>query len=301
MSSRIRFLCFGLIASLAGCASVDLDLPPITDAPTNVHHNGKIVWRDLLTHTPVESRRFYEELFGWEFERAGTMLGFGGPDSYLLIRHEGRLIGGMLDTNSIRPGEDISQWITGISVADLDAAVARFKADGGKVNSPPTSLGSRGRIAVIEDPTGALFTMIEASGGDPVDSEPVRNGWLWDELWTHDLGKATSFYQNVVGFEYTDHEIDDDVDDDYRVLSTADTPRAGVLPMPFEDVRPVWVNYVRVEDPAAVTSRVAGLGGKVLVEPQERRIGGVVALIADPSGAGVAVQTWPLDSGEDND
>ena len=63
--------------------------------------------------------------------------------------------------------------------------------------------------------------------------------------------------------------------------------------MPFEDVRPVWVNYVRVEDPGAITSRVAGLGGKVLVEAQERRIGGVVALVADPSGAGVAVQTWP--------
>ena len=296
MLLKFKFLCGGFIAVLAGCASVNIDLPPITDTQTDVRHSGKIVWRDLLTNKPAESRRFYEELFGWTFERPGTVPGFGGPDSYLLIRHEGRLIGGMLDTNTIRPGEDISQWMTGMSVADLDTAVARVEAQGGKINAPPTSVGSRGRIAVIEDPTGALFAMIEASGGDPDDSDPVANGWLWDELWTEDVDTATTFYQAVVGFEYTDHDIDQN--EDYRVLTIDNTPRAGVLQMPFDDVRPVWVNYVRVEDPAAVTARVAGLGGEVLVESQQRRIGGTVALIAGPSGAGLAIQTWPLELGD---
>ena len=83
------------------------------------------------------------------------------------------------------------------------------------------------------------------------DHEADYDGWLWDELWTSDVDKATSFYQSVVGFQHTDHEIDD-TDHDYRVLKMNDTPRAGVLPNPFEGERPVWVNYLRVKDPSAV-------------------------------------------------
>ena len=93
--------------------------------------------------------------------------------------------------------------------------------------------------------------------------------------------------------QYKDHEIEGG-DHSYRVLRMNDTPRAGVLANPFEGQRPVWVNYLRVDDPSAVTGQVEALGGRVLVEPQARAIGGQVAFIAGPSGAGVAIQTWPL-------
>ncbi len=282
---------FALLA--AGCAAVSVNLPPITDEPTDEHHNGKVVWRDLLTNTPEESRRFYGELFGWEFEKPGINIGIGGDGGYMLIRHHGRLIGGIVDTHALGKRENISQWITTMSVTDIDAAVGRVAEAGGSVMAPPKSIGSRGQMAVVEDATGAVFAMIQTSKGDPPDHEADYDGWLWDELWTSDVDKATSFYQSVVGFQHTDHEIDD-TDHDYRVLKMNDTPRAGVLPNPFEGERPVWVNYLRVKDPSAVTARVGELGGKILVEAQARPIGGEVAFIAGPSGAGVALQTWPL-------
>jgi predicted enzyme related to lactoylglutathione lyase len=278
----------------AGCAAVTVNLPPITEAPTDERHNGKVVWRDLLTNTPEASRRFYGELFGWEFEQPRVFIGVGAGDSYMLIRHNGRLIGGMVDTNALGKKENISQWITTISVADIDAAVGRVAAAGGKVVNAPESIGDRGRMAVIEDSTGALFAMIETKSGDPADAEPERNGWLWDELWTGDVEGATGFYQAVLGFQHTDHAVED-TDRNYRVLKYADQPRAGVLQNPFEGERPVWVNYIRVEDPAAMTAKVDGLGGRVLVEALARPIGGEVAVIAGPSGAGVALQTWPID------
>ena len=212
----------------------------------------------------------------------------------MLIRHNGKLIGGMVDTNALGKKENISQWITTISVADIDAAVDRAAGAGGKIINAPESIGDRGRMAVIEDSTGALFAMIETKEGDPADSEPVHDGWLWDELWTSDVERATGFYQAVFGFQHTDHEIEN-ADRDYRVLKHADKPRAGVLKNPFEGERPVWVNYIRVEDPSAVTAQVEALGGRVIVEAQARPIGGEVAFIAGPSGAGVALQTWPLD------
>lgn len=290
--TRLTTLLLALLA--AGCTAITVNLPPITETPTDQHHAGKVVWHDLLTNTPEASRRFYGELFGWEFEQPRVFVGVGSGDSYMLIRHNGKLIGGMVDTNALGKKENISQWITTISVPDIDAAVERVAGAGGKVINAPESIGERGRMAVIEDATGALFAMIQTRHGDPGDAEPVPNGWLWDELWTSDVDAATGFYQAVLGFQHTDHAVEK-ADRAYRVLRHGDKPRAGVLKNPFENERPVWVNYIRVEDPSAVTAKVEGLGGRVLVEAQSRPIGGEVAFIAGPSGAGVALQTWPLD------
>jgi hypothetical protein len=64
---------------------------------------------------------------------------------------------------------------------------------------------------------------------------------------------------------------------------------------PLEGLKPVWVSYIRVVNPAAITERVTGLGGQVIVDARSRPIGGEVAFIAGPSGAGIALQTWPLE------
>jgi predicted enzyme related to lactoylglutathione lyase len=67
----------------------------------------------------------------------------------------------------------------------------------------------------------------------------------------------------------------------------------GLLRNPLEDkgLAPTWVSYLRVADMSAL-DRVAALGGQVLVPAQNRAIGGQVAIIAGPSGAAVALQTW---------
>lgn len=289
--TRIQTLFVAIL--VAGCAVVAPKLPAITDEPTGAHYNGRIVWHDLLTTTPVESRKFYAELFGWEFENPGPDFGIGGTDSYMLIRHEGRLIGGIVDANTLNRDENISQWVTVMSVDDIDAATDRVTTAGGSVLTQPTDVGSRGTLAVVTGPDGALFAMIQTRDGDPAEREPAHNEWLWDELWTDDVDTATNFYQQVVGFNVDDQAVAD-ADRTYRVLSADDKPRAGILANPFEGERPVWINYIYVEDPEAVTARVEALGGAVLVDAQAREVGGKAALIAGPSGAGIALQTWPL-------
>ena len=94
LTPRITALALLLLA--AGCTAITVNLPPITEAPTDERHNGKVVWRDLLTNTPEASRRFYSELFGWEFEAPKVFVGVGGGMFYLLIRHNGDLIGGLV-------------------------------------------------------------------------------------------------------------------------------------------------------------------------------------------------------------
>jgi len=279
---------------VASCATFSPDLPAITDSPTGARHAGKIVWHDLLTNTPEESRKFYGELFGWEFETPGIDLGFGGESSYMLIRHNGDLIGGMIDANALKKKNNISQWMTMMSVDDIDAASSSIAGTGGKVLTPPTELKSRGKLAIVEDPTGAIFALIETKEGDPADREPTHNNFFWDELWTSDVEQASNFYHHVVGYDGEDQPIESS-GSAYHVLKTDDKPRAGIMSNPFEGERPVWVNYIRVENPETITARVESLGGQILVDTQPRDIGGKVAFIAGPSGAGIALQTWPLE------
>lgn len=292
--SRIAIV---LAVILAGCATVNIDLPSITDAPTNERHAGKVVWHDLLTNTPAESRKFYGELFGWDFEKPGIDIGIGGDSAYMLIRHDGQLIGGMVDTNALGRDENISQWITVLSVGDVAAATQTAVGSGGNLLREPTELASRGTLAIVEDPSGAVFALLQTKGGDPADREPAVNGFLWDELWTDNVDVAASFYTEVVGFEHENREIEE-TGATYHLFKADEKPRAGVLVNPFGDVPPVWVNYLRVEDPSAITARVEALGGDILLAVQPRDIGGKVAFIAGPSGAGIALQTWPLNSKE---
>ena len=290
---RPKFPTLVALLVFGGCATITPDLPPITDTPTGNRHGGKVIWHDLLTHTPEASRQFYAELFGWTFEDPGLDLGFGPPGSYQLIRNNGNLIGGMFDTTVIPERGNVSQWITVVSVADVDAAVAAATEQGGEILTPPTQLASRGSIAVLKDSTGALLAVLQTKGGDHADREAAMNDFLWDELWTGDVAGASDFYASVAGYESEDRAFGDG-GDSYHLLNAGGKPRAGILQNPFGEVPPVWVNYLRVADPAAVAAKVEGLGGKILVAAQARKIGGHAAMIAGPSGAGIALQTWPL-------
>jgi len=283
---------------VAACVTTNLDLPPVSDSASSQKSPGKIIWRDLLTHDVAASKKFYGSLFGWEFESVGTTVGLGSDSTYSLIRHNGQLIGGMIDTVALNGRDDISQWVVLMSVSDINVATAEFAAQGGEVVTQPTDLKRRGHIAIVQDAEGALLGLLQTKDGDPLDGEPLVNEFLWDELWTTDVNNATAFYEKVGSLEAAEWDVDEDQTSSasYRLLKAGDKPRFGIMPKPLEGLAPVWVSYIRVENPADVTARVQELGGRIIVEAQSRPLGGEVAFIAGPSGAGIALQTWPLDT-----
>ena len=184
-----------------------------------------------------------------------------------------------------------------MAVDNLDSRVSAVTENGGEIVAPPTDLQARGRLALVRDAEGALLGLLETRDGDPRDSEPEIGGFLWDELWTSDVQNAGTFYNKVAGLsaDTVDIDTDQETPPSYGLLKAGDRPRAGVLPNPLDGLDPVWVSYIRVEDPAAITAQVSGLGGRVIVEAQPRPLGGRVAFVAGPSGAGIALQTWPLE------
>ena len=283
---------FLLIVALGACAS-QFSVPPVTQSATGDRLAGKIIWHDLLSDTPVRTEVFYSELFGWEFEALADK-----SINYTLIRHNGELIGGMVDQNRLPNKKDISQWVVGLSVDDIKSATVALREAGGTVFTPPTSLGDRGHIAVVADQQGAVLALLQTRDGDPPDvtKTPSQGEFLWDELWAEDVAGSVKFYHRLARYTVQEETLGTQESPvEYRVLKSNGRARAGIRPNPVEGLMPMWVSYLRVMDEAqldAILARVEPLGGNILVPTTERPGGGVVAVIAGPSGAGIALQTW---------
>ena len=86
--------------------------------------------------------------------------------------------------------------------------------------------------------------------------------------------------------------VQDQGDKPFRVLKLG-RERAGIMRMPFAGMQPTWLVSVMVADPAASAQRAKQLGGRVLLAPRMDVRKGSVALVADPSGAVLALQRWP--------
>ncbi len=270
-----------LAAMLAGCTSAPR-LPPLSDSGVSLP--GKFVWRDLVTPDPATAESFYGPLFGWQFEPVAD-------SGYSLIRHDGVLIGGVVDANKIGQPVRSAVWVNAMSVPDIKSAVRAVRDAGGRIIRKPHALPARGKVAVAVDADGAVFQLIESFGGDPVDTEPQLNQFLWVEMISNDPDGAVDFYQRVIGYDIETLETSG-AKASYRLLLRDGTPRGGILDNPFEDTRSAWVPYIRVEDIRVASAKVGELGGRVVVEPREDLRKGTVALILDPSGAPLALQEW---------
>jgi predicted enzyme related to lactoylglutathione lyase len=111
-------------------------------------------------------------LFGWQFEDVGIKLGPFRSVNYTLIRHEGLLIGGMIDANLLgrRDAAELSQWVVVMAVNDVEVAAAKVTQQGGIIRHAPVDLDERGRLAIIEDAQGAELALLQTRDGDLSDA-----------------------------------------------------------------------------------------------------------------------------------
>jgi len=287
---RMYFPVFSLLLFISGC-SPDLPIvPPINDITTNESHPGKFVWRDLMTLDIPAVKKFYSELFGW------TYLDIGKSDNdYTVVMYDGKPIAGMFKLRDVDPKQNYSQWISYLSVADMNQAVNYIKASGGSVYREPFELPNRGTVSFVFDSQNAVLAFVKSSSGDPVDQDPVYSQWFWAELWTNDVQNSVKFYTELFG--YNQRTFDTRAENQYHVLERENRPRAGVIKIPFENVKPHWMPYIAVKDPSEIVKKVEQLGGAVYLGT-EGIAGNNAAIIADPSGAVFTVQKWPLEKEE---
>jgi hypothetical protein len=271
-------LAYAAVALLLGAACAtqpDLPrLPPVSREATQVVRPGKFVWGDLISQDVAASKAFYGSLFGWTFSDGGR---------YTTVFNQGVPIAGMVVARDPTRG---TEWIGNLSVADVDRASSIFSQRGGRVERGPIDAPDRGRIALVSDASGAALLLVRATGGDPPDAHPVIGGWLWWELWTHEVDDAADLLMDVAGYQ---RETVDLRDEPYSVLGDRKVRRAGIVEAPPE-VQPTWLPYFRVADTPATVDQAVALGARLIVQNDR------TAILVDPNRAEFAVGTWALET-----
>jgi predicted enzyme related to lactoylglutathione lyase len=186
-----------------------------------------------------------------------------------------------------------ARWIGLMSVPDVDAAIARVTATGGRLLAGPTAQFGRGTVALLADPDGAPFGVVRAIEGDPEDRAARDGEWIWRELWAADGARMAAWYRDLGHFALRRLVGPDDRDE--WLLSSGDVPRAGVIDKPASVRHAAWLPYLRVADLEVSMRAVADAGGTVLAPPSPAWRAGRVAIVADPQGAAVGLALAPAE------
>jgi len=243
------------------------------------HAPGTPSWIDLQTPDTAGAKSFYSTLFGWECSDEDT----GSPDNpYTMCLKNGKTVAGL----SGLPDEQRSMgvpphWNTYVTVTDVDASAAKAGELGGTVMAPPFDVLAAGRMAVLVDPTGAVFCIWQAK--DHIGAGLVNeHGTLaWNELMTPDVDAAAKFYEGLFGWTANAEDMGGMI---YTTLMLGDRGIAGAMKPPMEGIPANWSPYFAVDDCDATVDTARSGGATVFMGPEDGPPGRMAAL-ADPQGA----------------
>lgn len=148
-----------LVASDPGGAVFGAWQPRAHRGAQCAHEPGAMAWAEVNTRNSPRERAFYAAVFELEAHR----LEAPGIEYWTLHRGD-ETVGGVLQMDAHWPESVPPHWMAYLQVADTDAACARITELGGKVCVPPFD-SPYGRIAVVEDPQGALFSLMHPPDG----------------------------------------------------------------------------------------------------------------------------------------
>jgi predicted enzyme related to lactoylglutathione lyase len=183
-------------------------------------------------------------------------------------------------------------WNSYVTVESADAGAAAAKEHGGTVEAEPFEVMDVGRMAVIQDPTGAYFSVWEprASIGAERVNEP--GALTLTQLNASDPERAQEFYAGVFGWRFEDVSTDDQR---YWGIYNGDRLNGGMMPLPAETGAPShWLVYFGSEGVDDDAGRIGELGGSVMVAPMPVP-GGRILVARDPQGAVFAVLSGRFD------
>jgi predicted enzyme related to lactoylglutathione lyase len=129
---------------------------PTTEGPTS---EGTFVWDELLTADVEDAKRFYGKVVGW----TTSDMDMGENVVYTLFKRTPDDDNGSAGAMQKPPDMPVSAWITYIGTDDVDATAAKTTELGGQEIRSPFDVPGVGRLAILADPTGAVFGIFKPS------------------------------------------------------------------------------------------------------------------------------------------
>lgn len=115
---------------------------------------GALSWNELLTRDVEAAAAFYTRLFGW----GARTMPFGSSEYTVFDRAEEPVAGMMAMSD---PADAPPNWLPYFGVAECDDRAREAGVAGGRVFVSPTDIPGVGRFAVLGDPQGAVFAILQ--------------------------------------------------------------------------------------------------------------------------------------------
>ncbi|HUR73213.1 MAG TPA: VOC family protein [Sporichthya sp.] len=223
-----------------------VDLPAATPTPASADEgDGDVGYFSLWVADLDRAVAFYGAVLGWTYaERNPHARTIHGPSPRALVALDAPNAEFWPDP---RPGAFVSR-----TVADIDAAVAKVRAAGGRATDPQET--PYGRSADCVDDQGLPFSLHERAPGTP---RPATNGAdpgdvAYLTMLVPDTAPARRFYGDVFGWAFTPGRINDG----WGIEGPA--PMSGLS---GGHEHAALVPMYRVDDVAAAVDRVRAAGG----------------------------------------
>jgi predicted enzyme related to lactoylglutathione lyase len=205
--------------------------------------------------------------------------GEGQPDYTMFSLHGKYVAGGSPTFAPNMP----SFWASYVTVTNVDEIVAKAEKLGAKIIMPPMDVLDVGRMATIQDPTGAQLSLWQPKKHIGAGVVNTVGAMCWNELYTKDLETAKKFYADLFGWTYDVNEPTG-----YVTIYNNGRPNGGMMTMNEDMIKhgmvPNWTVYFTVKNMAESVAKVKELGGYVYMESKEISVG-KISMIGDPAHA----------------
>lgn len=250
---------------------------------------GKFVWHQLMTRDVPGAKNFYSRLTGWK------TLAWPLDPAYTVCHADAGPVAGIMEIPSDMPSEVTSHWLQYIGTRDVDGTAQAAVRAGGSIVKEPSEMQGAGRYAVLKDPQGALFAIIDPENAKPEPADgPPLGAFSWHELATSDNEAAFAFYSGLFGWDAM-QRMDMGALGVYLIFGENGVQRGGIYIKPAENPGPPnWLPYVRVPSADEGFAVALSKGAKGTVPPMEVPGGGRIANVIDPAGASFAVHSMAV-------
>jgi len=167
------------------------------------HEPGTFSWVELATRDGAAAKRFYTSLFGWGVDEMPV----GDGTTYTMLTKNGKRVGALYQMSAQQQGVP-PHWNSYVTVASADDSAAQAKKLGGNVMLEPFDVLDAGRMAVLSDPTGAVFSLWQPKRHIGADLVNEPGAFCWNELYTTDPNKAADFYVGLFGWTKDGRHMD---------------------------------------------------------------------------------------------
>lgn len=247
---------------------------------------GDFCWMELGTTDQNAAKSFYTSLFGWTF----SDFPMGPNDLYTMFSLEGRNVGAAYTLRKDQREQHVPpHWMLYVSVESADDGASKAAKLGGTVLAPAFDVYDVGRMAVLQDPTGAVFSVWQAKSHAGMGIAGVDGTFCWADLSTPDRELASKFYSGLFGWTFN---LGEDKDPDgYLHIKNGENFIGGVQTVAHRpaNVPPHWLPYIYTSDCDASADKAKKLGANFHLPPMTMENVGRFGVVADPQGAVFAI------------